>query len=189
MTSKSAKNTLQTGIQVKALWKARLESQMGRLTLEPQPSPYVFLSFDRPCALKQLQSVCQLLVKVLPERHPYPLLFEHFLTFLHALPSSKNLLQQVFFEYHLLHALGYGLNLSRCVVTGRSDNLTHVSPKSGCAVSKESAAPYQDKLLPLPAFLCDPALQRAESKSPSPEEIEDGLRLTGFFIQKCLLAN
>jgi DNA repair protein RecO (recombination protein O) len=36
---------------------------------------------------------------------------------------------------------------------GASDDLTHVSPKSGRAVSRSAAEPYKDRLLPLPAFL------------------------------------
>ena len=49
--------------------------------------------------------------------------------------------------------LGFGLDLERCAVTGGTDELVWVSPKSGRAVSREAGAPWADRLLPLPAFL------------------------------------
>lgn len=181
---------LQISMHVKAIWKARLESHMGHFELETLPSPYVFLSFDQPQALHQLQTMCQLLLKVLAERHPYPSLFQAFLTFLNALPTPKGSFQQVLFQWKVLQTLGYGLDLSRCAATGETENLTHVSPKSGRAVSYNAALPYQDKLLPLPSFVLDYANhQTASLVTPSPQEVSQGLKLTQFFIEKYLLAS
>ena len=79
-------------------------------------------------------------------------------------------------EMGVLAALGYGLDLSTCAATGGNDNLTHVSPRTGRAVSASAAEPYLDKLLPLPPFM------RGE-RSLSPQDIADGLRLTGYFLE------
>ena len=45
--------------------------------------------------------------------------------------------------------LGFGLDLETCAATGVTEDLTHVSPKSGRAVSRAAAEPYKDRLLPL----------------------------------------
>ena len=76
------------------------------------------------------------------------------------------------FELLLLGELGFGLDLATCVVSGRTDDLVYVSPKSGRAVSRREGEPWKDKLLALPAFL-------RELCDPSPQDIADGFALTG----------
>jgi DNA repair protein RecO (recombination protein O) len=74
----------------------------------------------------------------------------------------------------LLQELGFGLDLTHCAATGTTDDLTHVSPKSGRAVSAGAAQPYKAKLLALPKFLI------AADEAP---DIDAGLRLTGYFLE------
>ena len=57
-------------------------------------------------------------------------------------------------EKDLLAALGFGLDLGRCAVTGGTTDLAYVSPRTGRAVSRAAGLPYHDKLLALPDFLC-----------------------------------
>jgi len=85
------------------------------------------------------------------------------------------------FELDLLGELGFGLDLSRCAATGTSVELAYVSPRSGRAVSREAGAPWQDKLLRLPAFLADP------SAVPSAADLADGFALTHFFLLRYVL--
>ena len=82
----------------------------------------------------------------------------------------------------LLQDLGFGLDLRKCVVTGTSDCLCFVSPKSGCAVSQQAAKGWENKLLTLPNFL----RKKEDSKLVSYQEIKDGLLLTGYFLKKWL---
>jgi len=82
------------------------------------------------------------------------------------------------FESLILAELGYGLDLAACAVTGVHEGLTHVSPRTGRAVSAGAAAPYLDKLLPLPAFLRD-----ADSLG-EPASWAAGLKLTGHFLER-----
>ena len=56
-------------------------------------------------------------------------------------------------ELALLAELGFGLDLERCAVTGATEDLAWVSPKSGRAVSRAAGAAWAERLLPLPAFL------------------------------------
>ena len=72
--------------------------------------------------------------------------------------------------------MGYGLDLKSCAATGVNDNLTHVSPRSGRAVSASAAEPYKDKLLTLPGFL----LGRPYAPLA---DVADGLILTGYFLE------
>ena len=60
-------------------------------------------------------------------------------------------------------------------MTGRSDNLVYVSPKSGRAVSADAAGDWAEKLLPL-----SPALTGAGTGAAS--EVLDALRVTGHFL-------
>ena len=65
-----------------------------------------------------------------------------------------------------------------CAATGSQDNLTHISPRSGRAVSAAAATPYLDRLFALPAFLRDP--QAAANNA----DIAAGFELTGYFLER-----
>ena len=52
-----------------------------------------------------------------------------------------------------------------------------LSPRSGQAVARDAGAPYRDKLLKLPEFLIG-------GTEPSSANILDGLRLTGYFLNR-----
>ncbi|MGL6187652.1 MAG: DNA repair protein RecO [Holosporales bacterium] len=177
--------SIQMGSHLSLTWKGRLDTHLGRFDLEFLPSPYVFFSFEKPAALRQLQQVCALLMRVLPENHPYPGLLKELLDFLNAVPTERADFAQAYFEVYLLESLGYGLDLSACVLTGETENLTHVSPKSGRAVSFNAAQPYLNQLLELPAFLRKSKTDFLNSL-PSPEDLANSLKLTRFFIEKHL---
>jgi DNA repair protein RecO (recombination protein O) len=82
-------------------------------------------------------------------------------------------------ELRLLENLGFGLDLGSCAVTGVTDGLVYVSPKSGRAVSARGAGDWADRLLPLPAGL-DGSAALTEAA------LVQGLRLTGFFLDRGL---
>jgi DNA repair protein RecO (recombination protein O) len=87
-------------------------------------------------------------------------------------------------ELALLEELGYGLDLSSCAATGATTDLVYVSPKSGRAVSAEAGAPYQDRLLALPAFLRAEAAARTVTEA----DLSAGFALTGHFLEARVLA-
>ena len=82
----------------------------------------------------------------------------------------------------LLSSLGFGLDLSKCVVSGSKKDLKFVSPKSGCAVSSKSGVGWEKKLLVLPDFLGD----MKSAKILSIADLENGFKLTEYFIKKNL---
>ena len=75
----------------------------------------------------------------------------------------------------------FGLDLGRCAATGSNQALAYVSPKSGRAVSLQAGEPYRERLLRLPAFLTE------AGGPPSAADVADGLKLTGFFLERHIL--
>lgn len=85
-------------------------------------------------------------------------------------------------EVLLLSTMGFGLDLSQCAVTGETEGLTYVSPRTGRAVRGSSAKGYESRLLRIPEFLVKPNVPVSKG------DIEDGLKLTGYFIEDRLYA-
>ena len=156
-------------------WRARLHEHMGVYTPEVESVSGVL---DDARALFALNSVCALGLS-LPERVPCPLFFERFCGFLERLKDSNWLKDYVFVELDLLRELGYGLDLSRCVVTQRADALCYVSPKSGKAVSKEAGDPWKKRLFSLPRFM-------VSEEEASCDEVLAALKITGHFLRRCV---
>ncbi len=169
--------SLQPGTGLKLEWRARLDEHLGSFTVEPLKSRAHLLS-DR-LALAGLMSICGLLRVALPEREPHPALWGVTLRLFDALGAEGWTGAYLRWEMRLLEELGFGLDLSSCAVTGATEGLAYVSPKSGRAVSAKGAGDWADRLLPLPAgLLADGAIGQAE--------VAEGLRLTGFFLDRCL---
>jgi DNA repair protein RecO (recombination protein O) len=124
------------------------------------------------------------LLQVLPERDPHPKLFDALNECLATADSAAFPASITRFELKLLDELGFGLDLSKCAATGRSDDLVYVSPRSGQAVSQGAGEPYRDKLLPLPAFL----LEGSASGPPAGREVARGLAMTGYFLNTHVFA-
>jgi DNA repair protein RecO (recombination protein O) len=80
-------------------------------------------------------------------------------------------------ELGLLSALGFGLDLEECAISGANDGLTHVSPRTGRAVRGSEAEDYVSRLLRLPSFLL------SSSAPVGDEDVADGLKLTGYFLE------
>ena len=80
----------------------------------------------------------------------------------------------------MLAELGFGLDLSSCAATGTTTNLVYVSPRSGRAVSDVAGEEYKDRLLRLPTFLVG-------GEEVGELAISDGLRLTGYFLDRHVL--
>src|SRR5258706_7722473 len=174
---------LQIGNHLDATWRGRLPEQLGHFTIELRKS-YAALALDEPLALAALSSICSM-VRLLPERDPHPNLYEvtlFVLDYLEELEVWPAL--YVRWELALLGELGFGIDLSSCAVTGTTEDLNWVSPKSGRAVSAAAGEPYRDRLLALPPFLLD-----GERAPITHRDIADGLALTRHFLDARVLAS
>ena len=187
----------QPGNHVAAGWRGRLPEHLGSLECELVEA-HAARFLDDADRLAALAAASALLLAALPEREPHADIYASFAVLLDALTptlssaaSGRGLVDAldsaqdwrqayVRWECGLLAALGFGLDLGSCAVTGASDDLTHVSPRTGRAVSRAAAAPYRDKLLPLPEFLWRDA-------AASPRDIPTGLALTEHFLLHHLL--
>lgn len=175
--SPKVKPLVQSGNHVTVNWQARLPEHLGYFTLEPVQSLAMPLMQKADLSLV-LQTVTQMLLVALPERQAYPTIFDGTLALLQTLHTSPNWAEAyIWWEVHLLAALGFGLRLDRCVQTEQRYDLTHVSPRSGHAVCRAEAAPYRDRLLKLPAFL-------GGADECGTQELSLGLALTGAFLHQ-----
>ncbi len=176
--SRARAATWQTGNLLQARWVARLSEQLGNLTAEAVAQPAA-LVMDDPLSLAVLRSACATAEGCLPEREPHPRVFTGLLHILaHLGHGPAPLADVVLWEAALLADLGYGLDLSSCAVTGATEALAHVSPRTGRAVSDAAAGPWRDRLLPLPRFL------RRDDDPGDAAQWRDGLRLTGHFLAR-----
>jgi DNA repair protein RecO (recombination protein O) len=169
----------QSGNLVQARWIGRLESQLGSFSAE-LVHPAAALAMDDALALSMLSSACAVAEGALPEREPHARVFGGLVHLIaHLAEGEKRLVDQIRWEAALLADLGYGLDFSSCPVTGATDGLIFVSPRTGRAVSAAGAGVWKDRLLPLPAFL-----RETEVAANTPEDWVDGLRLTGHFLER-----
>lgn len=170
----------QSGNLVALRWVGRLPEQLGHLSGE-MIQAIAPGAMDDALSLALLRAACATAAGALPEREPHAASFSALLNLLPRIATQMaSPADLVRFELNLLTDLGYGLDLSSCAVTGATQGLAYVSPRTGRAVTAESAGDWAAKLLPLPAFL------RPGSNDPGeePAEWQKALRLTGHFLER-----
>ena len=180
-TSKN-KTKYQEGNFISCEWKAKQEHQLGTITVEVLKGHMALIISDY-LRLLSMQSVHSLIRAYLYQHDKASKLFFACQKFYEALilhDVRTLLLDYANLELILLEETGYGLSLHECVVTGDSDNLHYISPRSGCAVNINAGEPYKDKLFIYPKWLKDANYQ------PSFAELLDGLRMNAYFLERRL---
>ena len=174
-TSRKIAPILQPGAQLDVAWRARLEDHIGAFTVEPVRSRAALVMGDR-LALAGLNAVTGLLGFCLPEREAHRPLYRRTEQLLDLLDQNEVWpLAYLRWEVALLEEMGFGLDLGRCAVTGATEDLIYVSPRSGRAVSRAGAGDWAERLLPLPDVL------RGDGNAPD-IEVAQGLETTGYFL-------
>ncbi len=180
--SRRLRPVLQTGNHVDVRWRARLEEQLGHMSVELRQG-HAALLLDSGKALNALTSIAAL-AHLLPERDPHPNLYEITLFILNLIGDEAMLpALLVRWELALLDELGFGLDLTQCAASGSNDGLIYVSPRSGRAVSASAGEPFKEKLLALPEFLRPGGSTRAITV----RDISQGFSLTGYFLHSRVL--
>jgi len=178
------RSVLVPGNQVSATLSARTDTQLAQGVIELLHSRAALLSEALPAAA--IDWTCALTATALPEGQPYPRLFgalDGLLAAIEAAPAASGWgAAMVRFELLLLAELGFGLDLERCAVSGDTEDLVAVSPRSGRAVRASDAEPYLGKLLPMPRFI-------REGGSAGWGDILDGLELSGHFLMRDLVTD
>ena len=176
--SKKKSNIYEAGNLVSISFKSRTEDMLGIFLVGlMKPSSLLYLN-----DLKRFSciiSVINLLEFSLLESEPETELYFY----------SKNLINKIFsyeegwieeyirWEVFLLKKIGFGLELSKCILSNKKTNLSYVSPKSGCAVNKEAGKQWEKKLLELPKFLI------SDNKA-NRSELRKGFKITTYFLTK-----
>lgn len=172
---------LQAGNNVVGGWRARLESHLGNFSLELTHST---LSnwLNNPEILAIIASAAAVTEASLPERQPMPHIYQG-LCALFALEDADYWgPSYIKWELGVLQALGYGLDMSCCALSGATEGLAYISPRTGRAVTAQAAGKYADKLLPIPGFLCG-------ASDWDSQDIAKGLDLTGYFLSTHVFIN
>ena len=174
--SQYRKGSLQAGNTLQLNWRARISEHLGSFTFDVVESRAAKI-MNNKLALVGLQTLVAY-TNILPERESVGSLYKALSIVLDSMSSNNDWLELLIkWEMGFLAELGFGIDISKCVVSLETDNLIYVSPKSGKAVSKQIGNPYKDKLLKLPSFLID-------NKKPSKIDVINGFLLTGFFLNK-----
>ncbi|MBV1704936.1 MAG: DNA repair protein RecO, partial [Hyphomicrobiales bacterium] len=143
---------LQPGNLVEATWRARLADQLGNFAIETLRSRAAdWMSASLPLhGLNWLVS----LARLLPERDPHPAIHDAFAVVLEHL-GDASAAPALFarFELAMLAELGFGLSLAQCALTGATEGLAFVSPRTGRAATAAAGAPFAGKLFALPGVL------------------------------------
>ena len=178
--SRRTRPVLQPGNVVEATWRARLDGHLGRFTMEPVNMRAATL-MQSPLGIYGTQTLAAHL-RLLPERDAHARLYDMAEALLDNMADARTAGElMIRFEVRLLDELGFGMDLARCAATGASDDLLYVSPKTGRAVSRGGAEGYEDRLLPLPAFLLT-----GEVGASTREDLEQGFALTGTFLARAV---
>ncbi len=172
---------LQPGNLVRADWRARLDDHLGTYIVEGLALRAGGLFAD-PHAVFAVTHLAAL-ARLLPERDPHEIVFDSLETIVeHLTEAALAAALIVRFELLMLSELGFGLDLDSCAATGSTKELIYVSPKSGRAVSREAGEPWHERMLTLPAYI------NSEYEGPvSARDIDDGFKLTGFFLARHVL--
>lgn len=180
-TGRAARAVYQIGNRVSATWQARLPDHLGNYRAELVRAHAAEL-LELRWPLAALGAGAALVEATLPEREPNRAVFDAFVLLLDRLTTPQWSPAYARFEIALLAALGFGLDLTCCAVTGETGDLAFVSPRTGRAVSREAAGAYENRLFTLPPFL----IEGGESVDPS--DVAAALRLTGHFLARQALA-
>ncbi len=187
-----ARKTVQAavpGTLVHLIFKARLDSHLGTLQIEPIRTYLSLVVFDR-LRLKLLNCALLMCAAILHERDAHPNLYDALLGFLEALTEESHkthiLKLYALLELKMMEEAGYGLDLSKCVVTNDTTDLAYISPKSGCAVSGKAGKAYHDKLFKMPPFYLDNAnradANQGDRSQTDLELLKNALKLNKFFL-------
>ena len=176
--TKKAPNIFSALEKINFEWKSKSIDSLGFIKmnlLEVSKKNESFFLFELIKA-----SVAELCLKCLPFWQKNIEIFKDVELLLNTKKHELNniLIRYVWWEILFLKNLGYGLNLDICAVSGASENIYFISPKSGNSVSYDIGKKYEKKLFKIPK--CFKVLDdKTEVK-----DCMEGLKITGYFLNK-----
>lgn len=187
IAGKRLRGVVEPGNAVACAWSGRLADHLGIWAIELEKANAATV-LDDPLRLAGVAAATAMVEACLPEREPHPALYDGLTILLGAIAGGDPSWPFVYvrFELGLLSELGFGLDLASCAVTGETRGLTHVSPRSGRAVTEEAGLPYAAKLLRLPSFLA--AGRGGPPANDLNRDLTDGFILSAFFLEQRVFA-
>jgi DNA repair protein RecO (recombination protein O) len=176
---KNKRMSVQLGDISNILWKGRTHDQLGTFKIENIFSPFTY-AFNNPLGIFAIDSICFLCCIGLPEKAPHQKLFNTLKTLLLSISQENWLVNYALFEINFLSEIGFGLDLSKCALTKKTEDLFYVSPRTGCAATRSAGEKYKDKLFVLPQFLIS---KNTPSIAPTIYDITRALLITGHFLK------
>lgn len=178
--SKKRNGVFQAGNVISCVWKYRLEEHLGSVSSETIIENYSAKFLFSKSKLFALKTILELITIATKTGEDYPILYQLTIDFFSRLKTEDlDIIHYINYELKFLSQIGYGLDLSKCAVTGHKENLYYVSPKTGCAVIQEIGVKYHEKLLIIPSFMRDHKVEKGD--------VSKAFYLTGYFITKYLL--
>jgi DNA repair protein RecO (recombination protein O) len=170
----------QVGNVLEGCWKGRLEENLGNFSgVVVKNYNSLFLRESKKILI--LKTITEVLALSIREGQSYDRLFDDTLEFLDYIAEHDvGYEDYVGYELRFLKDLGFGIDLSRCSLSGKKDNLYYISPNTGHAATREAGKIYHNNLLILPGFL-------RGGGSLDDDELERSFKLSGYFIDKRLL--
>ncbi|MDR1334484.1 MAG: DNA repair protein RecO [Holosporaceae bacterium] len=173
---KNFKTPIQLGDISNVFWRGRSIDQLGTFKLENIFSPFTHI-FNKMPRILALESACFLCCRGLSERAPHPKLYDALKALLLSISRENWLMNYAFFEINFLSEVGVGLDLSKCALTNKTEDLFYVSPRTGCAATRDAGEKYKDRLFILPKFLV------TKNDNPSNDDIFRALAITEHFLK------
>ena len=176
--SKKKSNIYEAGNLVNISYKSRTEDMLGNFLVElNRASTLLYLNDIKRFSC--IISIINLLEFSLLENEAEQELYFFSKNLINKILSSEEnwIEEYIRWEVFLLKKVGFGIELSKCILTNNTTNLAYISPKSGCAVSKEAGRVWEKKLLKLPNFLI-------VDKKANKSELIKGFKITTHFLTK-----
>ncbi len=157
--------------------RARLEDSLGFLKLELLHSYLYNIHLDSN-KLLALSAICELLNDFTLEKENDSEFYDFTKNTIILLQQSDFIKHYLRWELVFLEHIGFGMDLSKCVVSGESDDLYYLSPRTGKAVSREVGEPYADKLFIIPDIF------KNTSSNMLGDSVIMSFKITTHFLQK-----
>lgn len=180
--SRRRRGQLEAGNTVQVSWSGRAEGQLGRFDIAEATHERAANLMEDGDALAAIAAMMVILRGALEEGDDQGSAMYEATTVVLDMLAEPQVWPALYvrWEMGLLAALGFGLDISTCAVSGSNDGLTHVSPRTGRAVKGSEVEGYVDRLLVLPGFLTD-------ARAPvTPQGVGHGLAMTGHFLERRL---
>ncbi len=176
--SKSKKHNLINFDKIKFSWSSRDHNALGFINFEQQDSN----SFDDYILSIIKASASELCIKFLPLWEKNLDIYNDILdlSYIQLKSHSYVIGKYINWEINFLKNLGYGLNIKLCSVSGKTEDVYFISPKTGNAVTFNVGKKFSKQLFKIPNCM------KENFKKDYYDDYIEALRITEFFFLKIM---